>query len=151
MLKVNSATEGACEFSPTVRRRKRTSSPPQTYSPLQHSPLQHSPLQHSPLQHSPKNRSSQHYSPRLTQRRHSTSGRVLKVVVAKMRLEGSSEAGAGAGGGGGGEGGAGDGGGEGGAGLKRVSRGTPPPGRSKHMRFDAPSPNGTTDAGVIVS
>uniref|UniRef100_A0A2A4JGZ7 Shugoshin C-terminal domain-containing protein n=1 Tax=Heliothis virescens TaxID=7102 RepID=A0A2A4JGZ7_HELVI len=57
-------------FSPTVRRRKRTS------SPAPHAP-------HTPVQRP-------HYSPRPNSaRRNSTSGRVLKVLVAKMRLEGS--------------------------------------------------------------
>nr|XP_049708044.1 protein IWS1 homolog [Helicoverpa armigera] len=57
-------------FSPTVRRRKRTSSP----VPL------------TPVQR-------QRYSPRPNSaRRNSTSGRVLKVLVAKMRLEGGTPA-----------------------------------------------------------
>ncbi|RVE50369.1 hypothetical protein evm_005035 [Chilo suppressalis] len=117
-------------FSPTVRRRKRTSSPPQMDSSRINSPRIDSP----PTQ-----------SPRLAQRRPSNiSGRVLKVVLAKMRLDA---------GGGPGDG-SGDASSDGSCDAsppKRVQRGTPPPARHKQMRFDAPSPNGTTDAGVIVS
>ncbi|XP_068621350.1 uncharacterized protein [Battus philenor] len=142
-------TVAGCEFSPTVRRRKRTSSPRASY--------------YSP-----------HFSPRPTPRRNSTNGRVLKVLIAKMKLEdaedGSSDVTI----------------------PKRPMRDISPrqspknktprqttlqetptmmevDGAEEHvvksrgrpktkettpkrmMRFDAPSPNGATDACVIVS
>ncbi|CAH0700906.1 unnamed protein product [Spodoptera exigua] len=91
-------------FSPTVRRRKRTSSPPPLATPRQ-----------------------PHYSPRpSSSRRNSRSslnGRVLKVLVAKMRLDGSP-----------------------------LSLSPPKQARSpRSLPFDAPSPNGATDSRVIVS
>ncbi|CAB3231530.1 unnamed protein product [Arctia plantaginis] len=90
----------SCEFSPTVRRRKRTSSPPTLSTP-------------------------HHYSPRpASLRKNSTSGRVLKVMVAKMRLDSDGE----------------------GSPPKRA-RSPPDP----LLAFDAPSPNGATDSAVIVS
>ncbi|XP_075991847.1 uncharacterized protein LOC142987161 [Anticarsia gemmatalis] len=92
----------SCEFSPTLRRRKRTSSPPH----------------HTPRPH--------HYSPRpVSARKNSTSGRVLKVLVAKMRLEGEAE------------------------GTSPPKRARSPP--RELLSFDAPSPNGATDSAVIVS
>ncbi|CAH0726360.1 unnamed protein product, partial [Brenthis ino] len=123
----------ACEFTPTVRRRRRTS-PPAT----------------------PRAAASPHYSPRPA-RRYSNNGRILKVLVAKMRLDDDvtnvSP-------------------------PKRSKEETPPKlqrnnpnnpdarkqtrdGSPKYqvrdispskrlMRFDAPSPNGSTDSRVIV-
>ncbi|CAH2065824.1 unnamed protein product, partial [Iphiclides podalirius] len=150
-----------CEFSPTVRRRKRTSSPP------------------APAPAPAPGPATPHYSPRPN----STGGRVLKVMVAKLRLEENEE-------------GSGDA-----SPPKRAMRDTSPPNRAMRttsppnraipntsppkrairepspaggsspslpdrsprepcrkdrsprrlMRFDAPSPNGATDARVIVS
>ncbi|KAL0894380.1 hypothetical protein ABMA27_013003 [Loxostege sticticalis] len=137
----------ACEFSPTVRRRKRTASPPDL-TPPRFEPRPH------------------------PARRLSTSGRILKVLVAKMRLD---------------DGGDGDA-----SPPKRTMKDSPvskrdsPTRRSRESRdsptrksrdspgrksrdvspgrkgespsrvkkpvwFDAPSPNGSTDARVIVS
>ncbi|CAH0603538.1 unnamed protein product [Chrysodeixis includens] len=90
-------------FSPTVRRRKRTSSPPALATPRQ-----------------------PHYSPRPSNRRNSTSSKILKVLVAKLHLDGSE--------------------GESSP-PKRVR--SPP--QHPLVAFDAPSPNGATDSRVIVS
>ncbi|XP_026738258.1 uncharacterized protein LOC113501333 [Trichoplusia ni] len=90
-------------FSPTVRRRRRTS-PPAPASP-----------RHA------------HYSPRpSSHRRNSTSSKVLKVLVAKMRLDGSESE------------------------SSPPKRARSPP-QHPLIAFDAPSPNGATDSRVIVS
>ncbi|XP_053625752.1 uncharacterized protein LOC128683815 [Plodia interpunctella] len=112
----------AAAFSPTLRRRKRTSTPPRASRPRASA---------SPT-------ASDNYSPRpATARRNSNSGRVLKVLVAKMRLDSDSDDDNDA------------------APPKRPARGCARPARDvspaqRLLGFDAPSPNGATDARVIV-
>ncbi|XP_059059005.1 uncharacterized protein LOC131852354 [Achroia grisella] len=119
------STMAAACFSPTVRRRKRTASPrgpaPPPPSP---SPSPPPGPGSSPLPAVPRARS----------RRHTNSGRVLKVLVAKMRLDGDSE--------------------EEPTPAKRATNEGPvtpatPVGAPVTLAH-APSPNGATDAALLV-
>ncbi|KAJ8726028.1 hypothetical protein PYW07_000726 [Mythimna separata] len=115
MAPPESSPGGARAFSPTVRRRKRTSSPP------------------------PATPRHAHYSPRpSSSRRGSACGRILKVMLAKMPMDGAAS---------------------GSPAPQRIvpthMSASPGPGagdaRPRATVFDAPSPNGATDSRVIVS